>query len=241
MNIPLIYYTPYLGPVLGVGLGSIVRCLYHRSLMNYNSTHHLGCFSKISSYCESIRFKSNSLKGFFAVILISEIFPFALSIIEQVGMALRTESFANSLLQGGVFFAKVCSYSLSHTIPITLVGIGLIFVVKVVIEKGRRAPIDPSGHVMTACMNAALRCHSLQFISKLGYFSYTYVAFTGIMTVAEMIWVYDTTVNHHSVVDSVSGLALGILSMQAYNIVRVAGASLLQSSNIQIYLPKSIF
>lgn len=199
----------FIGPSIGLGVGCFVNGTHHRSIIKKSNIKDLGSFKRISLFCESMRFKSNSLQGLLKKLILVEALPIILTTIEVVGKQLvAAASLKESLLQGGIFFAKVLSFSCIHSIALMCLGIAVIATLKSFIAS--RSVCDPSGHAITVCWNTMLRYSTFIAMNALGCYSFTYLAFTGLMSLAEGVWVYDTTVNFHSIADMAVGTALGV-------------------------------
>lgn len=202
----------FIGPSIGLGIGCLVNGIHHRNIFKTSKIKDLGRFRQISLMCESLRFKSSSWGKLVKKLLLVEILPLIFATIEFVGkQLLASTSFRESLLQGGIFLAKIASFSCIHTLSLMCLGFLVIATVKEIIKS--RSKCDPSGHAITVCWNTMLRYSTFNAMNSLGSYSFTYLAFTGIMSLAEGVWIYDTTVNFHSIADMVVGTSLGVLTV----------------------------
>lgn len=222
--------VPFVGPSIGLSAGCLVNGAYHRSIIKKGTIHSLGPFERISTFCESLRFKANGPLDALKMLALSEFLPLAVAMIEEVGKQwVASVSFKQSLLRGGVFIVKTISLSWKHTIPLLYLAIIAIAIVK---RKFRGSSCDPSGHAITVCWNTMIRYNTLVAIKSLGGYSFTYLAFTGLMSCAEGIWMYDTTVNFHSIVDMVSGVAISALSIAFHSACGPMGVAIIIASHL---------
>lgn len=219
-------------PLLGVPCGVVIGCL--KNQWNTGSIYSKPKWSQspkivrvISITCEILRFNARSLEGLAAKLLVVEMLPLCLVVIENVGQLILTSQLPlkEAAWLAGKRFVQLTGRSSIYIIPLMAINYIFLFTIK---AKFTRNGIDPSGHAITACVNTFIRFQILNVINQAGLFSPTYLLFATAMGLAEGVWVYETTINYHSTADMVAGCALAALSLGTY------ASSIYACSNISL-------
>jgi hypothetical protein len=215
----------FVGPAVGLEAGCIVKTLKEKSWTK-NSLKKITpdntIAGRLNNFCEYVRFnKSGSLLGSLIQSTIVETLPLICAIFEEAGKQIVVDhSLQKSLSQATGSIIKIIEWTLVKTGPLHFLALIIVDIIKLIsVKSARKANLspyhkdDPSGHAISVCWNLMTRYHTLKLIQAAGLRSYTYIAYTAFMSIAEGVWLYKTTVDYHSARDMIKGSVFGAISV----------------------------
>lgn len=228
----------FVGPLAGLGFGAALNAINNRSIWTTKRTQDLGPFQKVSDVCEEYRIKPSTVKGFIGALVMIEMIPIALAIIENLGVTFykNPSNFTRKMvLQKGIVGAKLLGHSFKNLFLLTVVNFFTVVQSKHYLTQKTYRGLDPSGHAIIVCLNAFLRYRLLSAVQAAGLGSFSHKGMIYLVSAAEGVWGFDTAVNHHSSADIVSGVAIAALAIGCFIAIERGSSKLnewIKSKNI---------
>ncbi|MCB1110008.1 MAG: hypothetical protein KDK64_03440 [Chlamydiia bacterium] len=217
--------TAFIGPLTGLGVGTIANAAINRSIWTTREkTLSLGPLETVSRTCEETRMRPTNFKGFVEILIIVEMIPIALAVLENLGITFykkRSQLTKQLIIQQGCIGAKLLGQSFFNLCTLTVIMATTVLSSKLYFTKRCKSNrLDPSGHAITICINAFLRYQLLLAAHTAQLGSYSHQGLVYFVSAAEGIWGLDTAANYHSSADVVSGVAIAALGIGSFMLLK---------------------